>query len=332
MNKVCIIVPIYNVSKFIERCARSLFEQTFEDIQYIFVNDCTPDNSIEILERVIVDYPDRKEDIKIINHKVNCGIGTTRETGLAYANSEYFLFVDSDDYVDVNMVELMYNKAIEESADIVICNMMMTWGRGLMKIAHQHYSPNNIEYTKLLLSGKTMCGLVNKLIKLTVYQRDNMFSIANINMGEDYALSSQLAYYANKIAKVDLPLYHYVQLNNYSYTKTFSKKSIDDLICALNVLNEFFTNISDKKIYEVSLLEGQLNKKILMLTEANPKHRKEIAELFSETNSVLSTVRLTIVERITITLANKEMFICLNVFLCLYHALIELVQILKGRR
>ena len=331
MNKVCIIVPIYNVSKFIERCVRSLFEQTFEDIQYIFVNDCTPDNSIEILEKVILDYPNRRESINIIHHEVNKGLGAARKTGILNANAEYVLNVDSDDFVELNMVELMYNKAIEENADIVVCDFLMDWGKAT-KIFPQIFSSNNVEYTKLLLNGKAMPSVWNKLIKLLIYNKNNIMPIEGINMGEDYLTTPRLAYFANKIAKVDLPLYHYVQLNNSAYTKTFSKKSIDDLICALNVLNDFFTNISDKKTYEVSLLEGQLNKKILMLTEVNPKHRKEIAELFPETNSILSIARLTIRERVIITLAKKKMFICLNVFLCLYRALFEFVQILKGRK
>jgi Glycosyltransferases involved in cell wall biogenesis len=331
MKKVCIIVPIYNVSKFIERCARSLFEQIFENIQYVFVNDCTPDNSVEILERVIADYPNRKEYIKIIHHDINKGLGAARKTGILNANAEFVLNVDSDDFVELNMVELMYNKTIEENADIVVCDFLMDWGKAT-KIFPQIYSSNNVEYTKLLLSGKAMPGVVNKLIRLSLYTKNNIMPVEGINMGEDYLITPRLAYFANKIAKVDLPLYHYVQLNENAYTKSFSKKSVDNLIQVLDILNIFFTNISDRELYHQSLLEGRLNKKILLLMQSDSRTHKELVNLFPETDSILGTATLNIEERITIYLANKKLFLMLNIFLFLCYTLIEFVQILKGRR
>ncbi len=99
-EKVSIIVPIYNVEKYIERCAVSLFEQDFEDIEYIFVNDCTPDNSVEILEKVIEKYPNRKSHLKIVHHKENKGLGSARNTGLEQATGNYILHIDSDDWCE----------------------------------------------------------------------------------------------------------------------------------------------------------------------------------------------------------------------------------------
>ena len=78
MPKVSVSVPIYNVEKYIEKCVRSLFEQTLDDIEYIFVNDCTPDKSMDILRRVLVEYPQRQEQVKVIDHKVNKGSATVR--------------------------------------------------------------------------------------------------------------------------------------------------------------------------------------------------------------------------------------------------------------
>ena len=78
--KVSILVPIYGVEKYIEQCAISLFSQTYEDVEYIFVNDCTPDNSISILEKVLANYPERKSQTKIINHPENRGLGAGRKT------------------------------------------------------------------------------------------------------------------------------------------------------------------------------------------------------------------------------------------------------------
>lgn len=83
MAQVTIIVPIYRVEQYIEQCARSLMEQTLQDVEYIFVDDCTPDNSIEILQRVLNDYPDRKAQVKVLHNEKNKGLPRTRRVGLS---------------------------------------------------------------------------------------------------------------------------------------------------------------------------------------------------------------------------------------------------------
>ncbi len=106
MPKVSFLVPVYNVSAYIGRCARSLFEQTFDDIEYIFVNDCTPDDSMERLEAVIEQYPERAGQVKIINHVSNqVKFGGSPENGCAGGHRQYVCCVDSDDYVDADMVQ-----------------------------------------------------------------------------------------------------------------------------------------------------------------------------------------------------------------------------------
>ena len=105
--KVSVIVPIYNVEAYIERCAISLFEQTLDDIEYIFVNDCTPDNSMMILSEVLSRYPQRKEQVRIINQPKNQGAAKAREDGIKEARGEYIIHCDSDDWVDKNIYQLL---------------------------------------------------------------------------------------------------------------------------------------------------------------------------------------------------------------------------------
>ena len=114
--KVSVCIPVYGVEKYIERCARSLFEQTMkDDIEFIFVNDCTPDKSIEVLQKVLEEYPNRKEQVKIIHHEINRGVSAARKTALMNSHGEYIIFCDSDDWVDTNLYEVMYKKAVEEN-------------------------------------------------------------------------------------------------------------------------------------------------------------------------------------------------------------------------
>ena len=118
MNKnplVSVIVPIYGVEPYIEKCARSLFEQSLENMEFIFVNDCTPDKSVEILRQVIEDYPRRYLQIQIIEHEENRGLAMARNSGLLIAKGEYIIHCDSDDWVELDMYEEMYEKALEKN-------------------------------------------------------------------------------------------------------------------------------------------------------------------------------------------------------------------------
>ncbi|MCL2597357.1 MAG: glycosyltransferase [Paludibacter sp.] len=329
--KVCIIIPIYNVAQYIERCVRSIFLQSFNNIQYIFVNDCTNDNSMEILGKIIEEFASRKKDVTIINHEKNRGLAAARMTGLAQVDAEYVLNIDSDDFVEQNMVELMYNKAVETNADITICDFVMDWGK-VKKIAPQIYSSNNEEYTKLLLAGNVLPGVCNKLIRCSLYKDHNIYPVEGINMAEDYATTPRLAYYSKKNAKVDLPLYHYVRTNINSYTVSFSEKSSMNIVDAINVLNDFFTKIPDAAYYNKSLLEGKLRKKISLLMESESKIRRNFANLFPETHNIYSEVNLKIEEQISLFLADKKLFNTLNLYIYIYWNLLEFIQIIKGRR
>lgn len=121
MLKVSILVPVYGVEQYIEKCAISLFEQTYSDIEYVFVNDCTKDDSISVLKRVLEKYPQRMQQVRIINHEKNMGLGAARRTAILNANGDYILHVDSDDYIAENAVEVFIKEAYNSNADIVDC-------------------------------------------------------------------------------------------------------------------------------------------------------------------------------------------------------------------
>ena len=124
--KVSVCIPVYGVEKYIERCARSLFEQTMkDDIEFIFVDDCTPDKSIEVLQKVLEEYPNRKDQVKIIHHEVNKGLTGARNTALKYVSGDYIIHCDSDDWVDKDLYATMYKKAAKENADVVCCGIIL---------------------------------------------------------------------------------------------------------------------------------------------------------------------------------------------------------------
>ena len=108
--KVSVCIPVFGVEKYIERCARSLFEQTMQKgIEFIFVNDCTPDRSIEILRQVLEEYPHRHPWVKIIDHTQNNGVGKTRRIAIENASGAYIIHCDPDDWVDKDFYEKIFN-------------------------------------------------------------------------------------------------------------------------------------------------------------------------------------------------------------------------------
>ena len=118
MVKVSVIVPVYNTEKYLRRCLDSLVNQTLDEIEIIVINDCSTDNSKEIIK----EYKNKYKNIVLIDNKVNKGIGYNRNMGIKKAKGKYISFVDSDDWVNETMYDKMYKKATDDNLDLVLCN------------------------------------------------------------------------------------------------------------------------------------------------------------------------------------------------------------------
>ena len=171
--KVSIIIAVYNCEKYIEKCVRSLFEQTLDGIEYIFVNDATPDKSIEILKSTIEDYPARKYQIKIINLEVNGGVSNARRVGIKKATGEYIIHTDSDDWVEKEMYERLYLIAKETDADIVGCNFIHEFPNMQYEF-HQQYANNIEENIRRLIDGRIFPSLCTSLTRRSVIERNGI--------------------------------------------------------------------------------------------------------------------------------------------------------------
>lgn len=228
-NKVSIIVPIFGVEKYIERCARSLFEQSFTDIEYIFVNDCTTDASMRILETVIKDYPD--SNIQVINKKVNEGLPQARKTGVQASTGEYIMHIDSDDWVEHNTVEKLYEMAKEKNADMVCCDWIEEYGDRSV-VCHQQPMSTS-DYYRSILRFKSSAFVWNRLTRRDVY--DGVV-FPKLYMLEDYVITSQLVSNAKQICFFSEPLNHYSRV--YSGQSISSEKRRYNMI--QKVSNIFF--------------------------------------------------------------------------------------------
>lgn len=219
MAIISIIIPIYNVEKYIEQCVRSLFEQTLEDLEYIFVNDCTPDKSIDILRQVLTCYPQRTNQVKILNNTTNLGQSGSRKCGIKEATGDYIIHCDSDDWVEKDWLEQMYNKAIEENADIVMCDFFKNYPDGreiVMNMADD--TEKNKAFANLYTSAR-MGSLCGHLVKRDIVQSDDIFW-PTWNYTEDITLVFQYYMRASKLTSTHSPLYHYRDnLQSISYRK-----------------------------------------------------------------------------------------------------------------
>ena len=258
---VSICVPIYGVEKYIERCARSLFEQTYDNIEYVFVNDCTKDRSIDILNKVIEDYPQRKNKIQIINHDKNKGLAGARNTGVQVASGDWILWVDSDDYIDTTTVDKLICAQKINNADIVCFD-------GVAIFAHSKTYYKNLEYIDgkdlalKMLQNKAPHQVWGHLIRKTLYTENNIRAIEGINQGEDFHVMPQIAYYAKKVRTFHQTLYYYDRTSEDSYSNNFTIKSLTQIEEAQKIIENFFI---DKEPYFVETLRNRKSQDIAFL-------------------------------------------------------------------
>lgn len=210
MPKVSVIVPVYGVERYIERCARSLFEQTLDDMEYIFVDDCSKDSSISVLENVITQYPLRKGQVRIVHHEQNKGVSRARETGVREALGEYIAHCDSDDWVEPGMYESMYNYAIQNNCDFVKCAHAKTDGKDIRVVCRAKAGKDMSRdiVVRWALQIKGWDSLWDTLVKHDVYVKSRPEFTDNA-MLEDFFLSVQLLCNSEKIGYIDVPFYNY---------------------------------------------------------------------------------------------------------------------------
>lgn len=207
--KISVIVPIYNVEQYIERCVRSLMEQTMKDgIEFIFINDCTPDKSMEILTKVIEDYPERADQVIMKNNPCNLGVSESRKKGIELAKGDYIGWCDSDDWCDNKMFETMCAVAESKSCDIIVCNYWEFTDRveRLIRIAHSsspHVAIANAHRHRSF-SGVLWNQIIKRGLLASCWDK-----IVPTNYSEDTFVLFHVYYHAKTMEIIELPLCHH---------------------------------------------------------------------------------------------------------------------------
>lgn len=234
MYKVSVITTVYNVEEWLDKNIQAFLNQTLKDTELILVNDCSPDNSQSIIDK----YKDDR--IKCVINKTNMGPGVSRQIGLDNSCGEYTIFVDGDDWLEPDCLEIMYNEAINQNADIVSCKV----------IQHNDYNlyerDNNGNFVKMDFYS----FINNKLIKRYIWSETHY---SPLRFREDINTLFRCLEFSNKTIKLDYAGYHYnLRPNSLTSTPNIAGKSFlyNTLACIENL--EFFKDkdIQTSRIYK----------------------------------------------------------------------------------
>lgn len=305
--KVTIIVPIYGVEKFIERCARSLFEQSLDEIEYIFVDDCSKDASVKILEEVLSQYPKRAAQTRIIHHQSNEGLAAARNTGLLYSHGEYIMHCDSDDWLEKSASEEVYFFAIKNNLDVVLIGSIWEYKQKKVNIIPSKQT-NTKDYFRMAMSGKlhnSVCGCVSRR---SIYIENEIYWVKGLNMLEDKSVTPRLLYFADSIGVLEMYLYHYNQKNDNSYTHKWNKHHFENIFAVVKLLDEFVKTQAEKEVYYADVLRMKLSLKSYMLKNCSYKDCVKLASLYPEANIMIRSSAPQFLDKICLYLASLGLY------------------------
>lgn len=226
MCKLSVIIPVYNAAPYIERCARSLMEQTLvTGVEFLFIDDGSSDDSISLLKHAIEVYPQRKDQVRVLCHQENKGVAYTREEGILLAQGEFIGWCDSDDWCERTMFERMYEQAHSDDADIVVCDYLVHEKLANRKES-KNYNSDPREHIRLLYrQPDANIFLWHKIFKKELLLKNDILPFKDINVGEDQNLSIRAFCCAHRLSYLPQILYHHDNTNPSSIVSVHTRKS-----------------------------------------------------------------------------------------------------------
>lgn len=243
--EISVIVPVYNVERWLGRCLDSILNQSFSDLEVVCVNDCSPDASASVLE----EYAARDPRVRIVNHSENKGLMATRATGRDAARGRYYCFVDSDDTIPAGSLKALHDKAEATGADIVVGDLYYhnTKGSNLLRSRRKAAGPHGLEYLRLIL-GKAITSLCGNLFRATIFTDHQYQLIPGQQFWEDRILLTQiLTVVRPKVAVVEAPAYDYIMntasLSRSKHSREFIRGNLSALFWCYDYLNRNYPEV-----------------------------------------------------------------------------------------
>lgn len=266
-HKVSVIIPVYNSSKYLKRCLDSLMQQTLKDIEYIFINDASTDDSLAILRDYESNYTNRA--IIIIDLEKNKGITNARIIGITYAEGEFVTHCDSDDWIETDTYETLYNLAKTNNADIASCNFIHEYP-DYQRVIKQPYSSKKEDCLKRFLNGDLFPSLCVSIIKRELIVKYHLHFPKGLNMGEDLFFNIQAYYYSNVISSTDKAFYHYYHHQD-SVCVQRSRDSINSDIIIAGLIEQFFKERNDYGTFQKEIAYRKFYSKLPLIKNFNDK-------------------------------------------------------------
>lgn len=263
--QVSVIITVYNASEFIRRCCDTLFGQTLQSIEYIFVDDGSSDESLSIINQVLDKYPSRRNQVVFVSYSDNRGVGVARNAGIKRATGEYIIHCDSDDWVEPNFCEILYFRAKETNADVVTCGFYVDAADG----TRSNQTPPLVNTDPLLFSISPQTGaLWTKLIRRSFLEGQHLEVPLDINWGEDLCLSLEALLLSQNTQSINEILYHHV-LNEASLTYSVSTTQCLDLIKCGSIVEDFLTEhcLLEQYSFQLDWLKFQLKQYLLIFPQ-----------------------------------------------------------------
>lgn len=251
--RISLIVPIYGVEKYIAKFAESALDQTYQDLQFIFVNDGTKDRSMEILRDLIANRYAHLQSRIVIVDKENGGLPSARKAGLDVAEGEYVLFADSDDWMETDAVEKVMAKADETHADIIYFDLIKEYGnRTSYKREREYTGATKDDFIVNIFNYKSFGYTVTKCFKRRLYT-ENVIYFPKLGMHEDIYLMSQIIFHAKSLVHIPEALYHYRKDNPDSFcAQDRLKRHVSSTTNLLDLYEHYRDNLKGSPIERVA--------------------------------------------------------------------------------
>lgn len=278
MSKISIIVPIFKSEKFIDNCLQTIVDQTYKNLEIILVDDGSPDNCPQLCDK----WAKKDERIKII-HKVNGGVSSARNAGLSVATGEYIQFVDSDDFLELNACETLYNNLILKQADLSVANFKLVGYNGLTSIIDEFISDDIEKVFEVLYTNNLFSAVWNKLYKKSlitkVFDVDQKYS-------EDFIFNCEYMYNCSKVAYTNEIVYNYVYYKNSAVNK-FNEKCFPDQCKTVN----YIENVLEIKFPNLGVVVSNLKAELIISSffslikskEINYREKRKIISEYTKT-------------------------------------------------